>query len=221
MRWNELGDETCSLARTVSVIGDRWTLLILRDCFLRVRRFEDFQQRLGITRPILASRLKKLVDEFVLVKVPYRQRPVRYEYRLTQKGLDLYPILMSIVHWGDVYMAGKRGRPLLHTHDLCGKDFDPVLVCSECGEPLTARQVHIHPGPGAKSPRRLPAQIELRVGRRTAKERATSGSLNRTLGVGRGRGAVGRPIGDPFQITKTGRRHRHPVTHRPAEASDQ
>src|SRR5437762_10972441 len=81
MRWNELSEENCSMARTVSVIGDRWTLLILRDCFLRVRRFEDFQERLGITRPILANRLKKLVDEFVLVKVPYQQRPRRYEYR--------------------------------------------------------------------------------------------------------------------------------------------
>src|SRR5215469_10282444 len=86
MRWKELSEEDCSMARTVSVIGDRWTLLILRDCFLRVRRFEDFQERLGITRPILASRLKKLVDEFVLVKVPYQQRPVRYEYRRHRKG---------------------------------------------------------------------------------------------------------------------------------------
>src|SRR6202045_679814 len=109
MKWNSLEEEQCSVARTVAVIGDRWSLLILRDCFLRVRRFEDFQERLGITRPILASRLKKLVDEFVLVKVPYQQRPVRYEYRLTQKGLDLYPIVMAIVHWGDVHMAGKKG----------------------------------------------------------------------------------------------------------------
>ena len=89
MRWNELSEENCSMARTVSVIGDRWMLLILRDCFLRVRRFEDFQERLGITRPILASRLKKLVDEFVLVKVPHQQRPVRYEYRLTQTNSSL------------------------------------------------------------------------------------------------------------------------------------
>jgi DNA-binding HxlR family transcriptional regulator len=160
MRWNELGEETCSLARAISVIGDRWTLLILRDCFLRVRRFEDFQERLGITRPILASRLKKLVDEFVLTKVAYQQRPTRYEYRLTPKGLDLYPVLMSIVHWGDVHMAGKKGRPLLHTHDSCGKDFDPIMVCSECGESLIARQVHVHPGPGAKSPSQLPPQTD-------------------------------------------------------------
>src|SRR5258708_37323575 len=161
MCWKELSEENCSVARTVSVIGDRWTLLILRDCFLRVRRFEDFQERLDITRPILASRLKKLVDEFVLVKVPYQQRPLRYEYRLTQKGLDLYPIVMAIVHWGDVYMVGKKGRPLLHTHDLCGKDFDPLLVCSECGEPLMARQVHCRPGPEAKSPPHLPMETDL------------------------------------------------------------
>jgi DNA-binding HxlR family transcriptional regulator len=161
MRWNELGEEDCSLARAVSVIGDRWTLLILRDCFLRVRRFEDFQERLGITRPILASRLKKLVDEFVLTKVAYQQRPLRCEYRLTPKGLDLYPIVMAVVHWGDVHMAGKKGRPLLHTHDLCGKDFDPVMVCSECRAPVIARQVRVHRGPGAKNPRHLPPETDL------------------------------------------------------------
>jgi DNA-binding HxlR family transcriptional regulator len=161
MRWNDLSLEHCSLARAVSVVGDRWTLLILRDCFLRVRRFEDFQERLGITRPILASRLKKLVDEFVLTKVAYQQRPTRYEYRLTPKGLDLYPVVMALVHWGDAHMAGKKGRPLLHTHDRCGKDFDPVMACSECGEPLNPRQVRVHPGPGAKSARHLPPDAEL------------------------------------------------------------
>ena len=171
MRWNDLGEEHCSLARAVSVIGDRWSLLILRDCFLRVRRFEDFQERLGITRPILASRLKKLVDEFVLTKLAYQQRPTRYEYRLTPKGLDLYPVIMALVHWGDVHMAVKKGRPLLHTHDVCGKDFDPVMVCSECGEALQARQVHVHPGPDAESPRHLPPGMELPRARRMAKEK--------------------------------------------------
>ena len=118
MRWDELADEACSLSRAVSVIGDRWTLLILRDCFLRVRRFEDFQARLGITRPILADRLRKLVGSFVLAKVPYRQRPPRYEYRLTQKGLDLYPVLMSLVHWGDRHMAGRLRR--IDQHENAG-----------------------------------------------------------------------------------------------------
>jgi DNA-binding HxlR family transcriptional regulator len=149
MRWNELGDERCSIARTVSVIGDRWTLMILRDCFLRVRRFEAFEERLGITRHILADRLKKLVDEGVLKKVPYQDRQLRYEYRLTQKGFDLYPVLMSIVHWGDVYMAEDWGRPLLHRHLTCGHKFDPVLVCSECRQPVDPREVRVVPGPGA------------------------------------------------------------------------
>ncbi|MDB5400799.1 MAG: putative HTH-type transcriptional regulator [Rhodopila sp.] len=116
MRWRDLADERCSIARPVSIIGDRWTLLILRDCFLRIRRFDHFEARLGITRHILADRLRKLVDAGVLEKVPYGERPVRHEYRLTQKGLDLYPVMMSIVHWGDIHTAGKAGRPLLHRH---------------------------------------------------------------------------------------------------------
>jgi DNA-binding HxlR family transcriptional regulator len=152
MRWNELAQQPCSIARTVSVIGDRWTLLILRDCFLRIRRFDDFEARLGITRHILADRLKKLVHAGVLRKVPYQDRQLRYEYRLTQKGLDLYPVLMSIVHWGDMHMAGEEGRPVLHQHLTCGHRFDPVMVCSECHEPLAPRQVRVSPGPGAGLP---------------------------------------------------------------------
>src|SRR5215469_11186495 len=160
MRWNKLEDEACSMARTISVIGDRWTLLILRDCFLRIRRFEEFQARLGVTRPILARRLRKLVKDFVLTKVAYQQRPLRYEYRLTPKGLDLYPIVMAIVHWGDVHMSGKKGRPLLHQHQVCGKTFDPVVVCSECGEPIDPKRVHVHPGPGADGAWHLPPDQE-------------------------------------------------------------
>lgn len=149
MKWRELEEERCSIARTVSVIGDRWTLLVLRDCFLGVRRFEDFQQRLGIARPMLADRLRKLVEAGVLRKVPYHESPTRYEYRLTPKGLDLHPVVMAIVHWGDVHMAGEEGRPLLHRHTGCGHLFDPVTVCSVCGEPVTAKEVTVERGPGA------------------------------------------------------------------------
>jgi DNA-binding HxlR family transcriptional regulator len=159
MRWNDLEDEACSVARTVSVIGDRWTLLILRDCFMRVRRFEEFQARLGITRPLLSARLRKLVKDGVLAKVPYQRRPVRNEYRLTEKGIDLYPIIMSIVHWGDVHLAGKKGRPLLHRHDTCGRTFDPVMSCSACGKALNPRHVHVHRGPGAVDPKHLPSPV--------------------------------------------------------------
>lgn len=146
------------MARTLAVIGDRWTLLILRECFLRVRRFDDFQSRLGIGRPILTDRLQKLVANFVLTKMAYQQNPTRYEYRLTQKGLDLYPVMLAIVHWGDVHMAGKKGRPILHEHIVCGHVFDPVTTCSECAEALQPRDVRVLPGPGMKSERRLPAK---------------------------------------------------------------
>jgi DNA-binding HxlR family transcriptional regulator len=151
MRWDALEEEPCSMARTIGVIGDRWTLLILRECFLRTRRFEGFQSALGITRHLLAERLKKLVRQGVLRRIPYQEAPKRHEYILTQKGLDLYPIMMAIVHWGDTHMVDVRGRPLLHQHRKCGKNFDPVMVCSECGEPLSAKEVHTHPGPGARS----------------------------------------------------------------------
>jgi len=148
MKWDDLSGQPCSIARTVAVIGDRWTLMILRDCFMGVRRFEAFQARLGISRTITAERLKRLVDEGVLARVPYQQRPTRYEYRLTEKGLALHPVLMAIVAWGDRYYAGEAGPPLLHRHKVCGHDFSPVQTCSECGEPVGARDVELHPGPG-------------------------------------------------------------------------
>jgi DNA-binding HxlR family transcriptional regulator len=150
MKWDKLDEEPCSLSRTVAVVGDRWTLLILRESFLRVRRFEAFQSSLQITRHLLSERLKKLVRFGILRRVPYSEAPKRYEYILTQKGLDLYPIIMAMVHWGDTHMGDERGRPLLHEHKTCGKLFDPVMVCSECGEPLHAKQVHVHGGPGRK-----------------------------------------------------------------------
>ncbi len=168
MRWNELDAEACSLARTLGVVGDRWTLLILRDCFLRVRRFDEFQARLGIGRPILADRLQKLVDNFILTKVAYQQNPVRYEYRLTPKGLSLHPVMMALVHWGDANLAGKTGPPRLHKHLACGCVFEPVMTCSECGEEIEARTVEVIPGPGARQPRHLPPATKPRPKRRAA-----------------------------------------------------
>lgn len=160
MRWNELDDEACSLARTVSVIGDRWTLLILRDCFLKVRRFEDFQRRLGVSRAILADRLDKLVQHGVLLKAVYRQRPLRHEYRLTDKGMALHPVIMAMVHWGDEHLAGGAGRPVLHRHLACGCQFDPVMVCSACRAEVSPREVQVLPGPGGTDPRHLPPLAE-------------------------------------------------------------
>ena len=143
MKWHELADQPCSVARSVAVIGDRWTLMILRDCFLGVRRFDAFEQRLGISRGIIAERLRTLVDDGVLRREAYQQQPVRYEYRLTEKGLALHPVMMAIVHWGDEHYAGEAGPPLLHRHKACGCDFAPVMTCSACGDPLAARDVEV------------------------------------------------------------------------------
>lgn len=138
------------MARAMAVVGDRWALLVLREAFLRVRRFDDFQERLGIARRVLTERLKHLVEHEVLERVAYSQAPLRYEYRLTEKGRGLYPVILSLVHWGDTHYAGKKGPPLLHRHKGCGHDFRSVLTCSECGEALDPRAVVPHPGPGAR-----------------------------------------------------------------------
>ncbi|HWA90690.1 MAG TPA: helix-turn-helix domain-containing protein [Rhizomicrobium sp.] len=141
MRWDALAKEDCSLARTLAVIGDRWTLMILRDAFLRVRRFEDFEASLKIARRVLSERLALLVEHGILAKVPYQERPLRHEYRLTEKGLELYPALLALVHWGDKHYAGKNGPPVLHRHLECGHEFRSVMTCSECRKPVAARDV--------------------------------------------------------------------------------
>lgn len=121
MKWEEIGDQPCSVARTLSVLGDRWTMLILRNAFMGVRRFDDFQRSLGLTRHVLSERLKRLVEHEILVKVPYVQRQERFEYQLTEKGLDLYPIILAMVQWADKWMDLGMGKPLEFTHKSCGK----------------------------------------------------------------------------------------------------
>jgi len=150
MRWEELDQQPCSLARTLSVVGDRWTLLILRECFLGIRRFDEFEKRLGVTRHLLADRLKKLVEARVLDKVAYQARPVREEYRLTEKGRDLYPAVLALVNWGDRHMSDEHGAPIRHVHRTCGHPMHGVLVCSECGEPLLANEVRLKEAPAFK-----------------------------------------------------------------------
>ena len=148
MKWDALADQPCSIARTLAVIGDRWTLMILRDCFLGVRRFETFQARLGISRTIVTDRLRVLVEEGVLRREAYQSNPTRHEYRLTAKGLDLHPVILAIARFGDVHYAGEAGAPLIRRHKGCGCDFQPVQTCSECGEVVTARDVEARPGAG-------------------------------------------------------------------------
>lgn len=147
MRWRDVGGVTCSVARALSVVGDRWTLLILRDAFRRVRRFEDFQRGIGITRHRLADRLGKLVREGVMERVRYQERPPRYEYKLTAKGRDLYPVVVSLVGWGDRWMAGDDGPPIELVHRDCGRVIAPVLACPHCHSHVTAHDMDARLGP--------------------------------------------------------------------------
>jgi DNA-binding HxlR family transcriptional regulator len=151
MKWSEIDQETCSVARTLAVIGDRWSMLIIHDTFLGTRRFEDFCRQLGISRPALTDRLRKLEHYDVLEKQPYQDRPTRFEYRLTEKGVDLYPIIITMVCWGDKWQDDGNGPPLEYQHLSCGHKTQPVMCCSECAKPLHAREVLPQLGPGLKS----------------------------------------------------------------------
>lgn len=148
MRWEDIGGEPCSVARALSVVGERWTLLVLRNCFLGQRRFEDLQKSLGVTRHILADRLRKLVAHGVLRKERYQERPARDEYRLTEKGLALWPVLVSLAGWGDRWMGEGKGVPLVYVHRSCGHEGPPQTTCEGCGEALDARAMDVKPGPG-------------------------------------------------------------------------
>ena len=151
MRWNEIDQEVCSVARTLAVIGDRWSLLVLRDLFLGTRRFGDCCQRLDISRPALSARLRKLEEQGVLTKRLYQERPRRFEYHLTEKGLDLYPIMMTMARWGDRWQNDGNGPPLEYLHNSCGHKTQPVLHCSECEEPLLPFDVTPLVGPGLQA----------------------------------------------------------------------
>jgi DNA-binding HxlR family transcriptional regulator len=137
----------CSVAQCLEVVGEWWSLLILRDCFLGIARFDEFQRRLGISRNVLHQRLDRLVAEGVLERVPYSTRPPRDEYRLTDKGRDLWPVLTALRQWGDRY-AAPSGPPMQIVHKGCGATTDMALVCATCGEPVSARDVRAVPGEG-------------------------------------------------------------------------
>jgi len=147
MRWREIGETRCSIARCLSVVGDRWTLLILREAFLGTRRFEEFQTRLGVSRHRLADRLRKLVNNDILDRVPYQERPRRFEYRLTEKGRDLYPVIVSLMRWGDRWMAGQEGPSVELVHRSCGRAMTPELACPECGEAVHLQDVQARMSP--------------------------------------------------------------------------
>ncbi len=150
MRHEDLLAANCSIARTGAVLGERWVFAILRAAFLRARTFEDYQRGTGIARNILSDRLTRLVDFGILERHVYKQGEKRslHEYRLTQAGLDLYPIVVAIMEWGNRHTGLVNGPPVELLHETCGKPTHPRLVCSECGEPIDAHDVRPRRGPG-------------------------------------------------------------------------
>jgi len=147
VKWEELAEQPCAVARFLSVMGDRWSLLILSDAFLGVRRFDTFQKRLGISRTILKQRLDTLVEAGVLDRAAYRERPLRHEYRLTSKGVDLHPVIHAMSNWANTHCADEAGAPILFRHRSCGRDFETRPHCSECNEPVAAWEVEARARP--------------------------------------------------------------------------
>jgi DNA-binding HxlR family transcriptional regulator len=148
MQRTNFGELVCSIARTLDVIGEPWSPLILRDVWVGMRRFDELQADLKISRKVLTERLHHLVDHGVLERRPYDNRP-RYEYHLTEKGAELVDLLMVMKGWGDKWMAGEAGPPVLYRHHACGEISDVDLRCSHCEKPMHAYDVDLLPGPGA------------------------------------------------------------------------
>ncbi|MEO6397965.1 MAG: helix-turn-helix domain-containing protein [Tepidiformaceae bacterium] len=152
MKRTSFAEMDCSVARTLEVVGEWWTMLVLREAFNGVRRFDEFQVRLGIARNVLATRLQGLVDHGVLERRLYQERPERSEYRLTEKGRDLYPVLISLMRWGDKYTVGEAGPPVRFTHE-CGNDPQAMLACSACGKEIVPREIKAEFAPRIRAAR--------------------------------------------------------------------
>lgn len=181
------GERHCSVARTLEIVGDPWSYLVLREIFLRLRRFDEIQSSLGVARNILSARLDHLVSRGVLVRRLYHERPPRFEYRLTEMGRDLYPSLIAMIHWGDTWLAGDAGPPL-HLPDSCGHGFHGELTCSVCGDPMGAHDVRYADGPGAGAAARPEGRRARRTSNPEAYERGRACSVARTLKI----------LGDPW-----------------------
>jgi DNA-binding HxlR family transcriptional regulator len=140
--------QICSIAKTLELIGERWTMLVIRDVFNGRRRFGEMQQSLGVARNVLASRLQRLVEEGILERRPYQERPPRHEYFLTEKGLDLWPTMVALLEFGDRHLSRDDGPPLVLRHKECGGRVNGRGICERCDQVLTARDARAEYGPG-------------------------------------------------------------------------
>jgi DNA-binding HxlR family transcriptional regulator len=137
-----------SVSRALALIGDHWTLMILREELFGVRRYGQLARNLGIPRPTLSARLRSMVDSRLLERVPYARDPDRYEYRLTDAGRDLFGAAAVLMRWGDKYLAGPEGPPIILRHYECDAIAEPIVTCARCGHEITAHNVQPEPGPG-------------------------------------------------------------------------
>jgi DNA-binding HxlR family transcriptional regulator len=148
MRRTSFANWPCSIARTVDLTGDWWTPLVMREAFYGARRFEQFQRQLGLSRNVLTQRLDRLVAEGMLERVPYQERPLRHEYRLTEKGRDFFTVLAAMIRWGDRWLAGEAGPPIELRDRESGSRVDIEVVDSATGEPVDVDRIMATPGPG-------------------------------------------------------------------------
>ena len=159
MPYRSYDDQNCSIARTLAVIGERWTLLVLREVLLGRRRFREIQRQTGVAPNILSDRLQTLVEHGVL------RLDGEGEYRPTRKGVDLQPVLMTLMAWGDRYASREAGPPVVPVHTACGHDAHPHLACSHCGEPIDPREIVVRAGPGATDAQRAAGVLPARATR--------------------------------------------------------
>ncbi|MEU6141861.1 helix-turn-helix domain-containing protein [Streptomyces sp. NPDC047081] len=152
MKWLEMSTENCTVQRTLDLVGEKWTLLILRDAFNGVRRFDDLRRHVGLSEAVLADRLRKLVAAGILKTVPYQEEGsrTRQEYRLTGKGRDLWPVIVALRQWGETYVGSPEGPILDIRHSDCGSAVRVVVECAEEHAALSPREVTVRPGPGAR-----------------------------------------------------------------------
>jgi DNA-binding HxlR family transcriptional regulator len=152
MQRTDFSEMPCSIARTLAIAGEPWSPLVIRDVYIGINRFDDLQRDLGISRKVLAERLKHLVEAGMLERRLYSERPPRHEYALTHMGSEFVDVLMAMVAWGDRWTAGDAGPPALYRHRACGQIARPEPYCSACGEPMHSTDVDVEPGPGFPLP---------------------------------------------------------------------
>lgn len=176
-------ERNCSVGRTVNIIGDGWSFMILREGYFGVRRFKHFQSMLGLPRGTLSARLSALTEQGLLRKVQYSAHPPRSEYRLTMMGFDLYPVMLSLLAFGDKWLAGLLPPPLRMFHITCGNECHPFVACSACGEEILARRLKYRDGPGSGwAPMSIPKKSRRSVDP-TVLERRRPSSVARALQV--------------------------------------